>query len=124
MTHPSINCTDCCLQPDIMKERAGAQRANSKQNRSDIKALNNIQCNTSTRVHEHISSRGGFLTEGIIRGEKSFNISMIFHELWKQFSPICLLILSKDCRVFNPNKTFDLCGRLCFWLTKLYSHMN
>lgn len=31
LTHPSINCTDCCLQPDIMKERAGAQPANNMQ---------------------------------------------------------------------------------------------
>lgn len=86
MTHPSINCPDCCLQPDKMKERAGAQRANSKQNRSDIKALDNIQCNTSTWVHEPISSRrGGRLPDGITRGEKSFNISMIFHETVEMF---------------------------------------
>lgn len=28
LTHPAPNWTDCCFQPDIMKERAGAATVN------------------------------------------------------------------------------------------------
>lgn len=39
LSHPSINCTDCCVQLDIMEARAGTQPDDNNQSEESALAL-------------------------------------------------------------------------------------